>query len=297
MWMLHKELYGRRERMCYASNPVVLDLPNLIAVQTESFDWFLREGIREVFEDISPIVDYGDSLVLEFLDYHMEEKKKYTEEEAKDQDTTYSAPMKVRVRLINKETEEMKEQEVFMGDFPLMTDKGTFIINGAERVIVNQLVRSPGVYYAMEIDKTGKPIISSTVIPNRGAWIEYDSDSNGVVSVRIDRTRKLPATTIIRALIYEDDEKILEVLGDTPELRATLEKEVSRTQEEALIEIYKKLKPGIPHRSRVRCRSSKIFYLTTRVTISRRSGVLSTTKTFDRKSHHRSHRGRGCGGC
>lgn len=244
--MLHKELYGRRERMCYASNPVVLDLPNLIAVQTESFDWFLREGIREVFEDISPIVDYGDSLVLEFLDYHMEEKKKYTEEEAKDQDTTYSAPMKVRVRLINKETEEMKEQEVFMGDFPLMTDKGTFIINGAERVIVNQLVRSPGVYYAMEIDKTGKPIISSTVIPNRGAWIEYDSDSNGVVSVRIDRTRKLPATTLIRALVFEDDEKILEVLGDTPELRATLEKEVSRTQEEALIEIYKKLKPGDP---------------------------------------------------
>ncbi len=244
--MLHKEKYGKRERMCYARNPVVLDLPNLIAVQTKSFKWFLEEGIREVFEDISPIQDYGDSLVLEFMDYYMEDKPKYTEEEAKDQDTTYSCPMKVKVRLINKETEEMKEQEVFMGDFPLMTEKGTFIINGAERVVVNQLVRSPGVYYAMELDKSGTPLISSTVIPNRGAWIEYDSDSNNVVHVRIDRTRKLPATTLIRALIFKDDEKMLEVLGDTPQLRATLEKEVSKTQEDALIEIYKKLKPGDP---------------------------------------------------
>ena len=244
--MLHKEKYGKRERMCYARNPVVLDLPNLIAVQTKSFKWFLEEGIREVFEDISPIQDYGDSLVLEFMDYYMEDKPKYTEEEAKDQDTTYSCPMKVKVRLINKETEEMKEQEVFMGDFPLMTEKGTFIINGAERVVVNQLVRSPGVYYAMELDKSGTPLISSTVIPNRGAWIEYDSDSNNVVHVRIDRTRKLPATTLIRALIFKDDEKMLEVLGDTPQLRATLGKEVSKTQEDALIEIYKKLKPGDP---------------------------------------------------
>jgi len=246
MFMLHKEKYGKRERMCYARNPVVLDLPNLIAVQTKSFKWFLEEGIREVFEDISPIQDYGDSLVLEFMDYYMEDKPKYTEEEAKDQDTTYSCPMKVKVRLINKETEEMKEQEVFMGDFPLMTEKGTFIINGAERVVVNQLVRSPGVYYAMELDKSGTPLISSTVIPNRGAWIEYDSDSNNVVHVRIDRTRKLPATTLIRALIFKDDEKMLEVLGDTPQLRATLGKEVSKTQEDALIEIYKKLKPGDP---------------------------------------------------
>ncbi|MFY9284437.1 MAG: DNA-directed RNA polymerase subunit beta [Miniphocaeibacter sp.] len=243
---MHKEQYGITERMSYSRIQKVLDLPNLIAVQKNSYDWFLEEGLREVFDDISPISDYAGSLVLEFVDYYLEETPKYSEVEAKDRDANYSCPLKVKVRLINKETEEVKEQEVFMGDFPMMTNSGTFIINGAERVIVSQLVRSPGVYYGEEIDKSGNKLYSSTVIPNRGAWLEYDTDANGVISVRIDRTRKLPVTTLLRALIYPTDEEIIEALGDTKELRATLEKEVSNTREEALLEIYRKLKPGDP---------------------------------------------------
>ncbi len=243
---MHKEQYGITERVSYSRIQKVLDLPNLIAVQKNSYDWFLNDGLREVFNDISPISDYAGSLVLEFVDYYLEETPKYSEEEAKDRDANYSCPLKVKVRLINKETEEVKEQEVFMGDFPMMTNSGTFIINGAERVIVSQLVRSPGVYYGEEIDKSGNKLYSATIIPNRGAWLEYDTDANGVISVRIDRTRKLPVTTLLRALIYPTDEEIIEALGDTKELRATLEKEVSNTREEALLEIYRKLKPGDP---------------------------------------------------
>jgi DNA-directed RNA polymerase subunit beta len=199
-----------------------------------------------VFEDISPIQDYTGNLVLEFLDYYLEENTKYSVEECKERDVTYSAPLKVRVRLINRETGEVKEQEVFMGDFPLMTEKGTFIINGAERVIVSQLVRSPGVYYAEEIDKTGKRLFSSTVIPNRGAWLEYETDSNDIVYVRVDRTRKLPVTILVRALGYGTNSEIIELLGESERLLATLEKDSTKTSEEALLEIYKRLRPGEP---------------------------------------------------
>lgn len=244
--MLHTEKYGKTERVSFSRNRQVLDLPNLISVQTESYDWFIKKGLKEVFEDISPITDYAETMVLEFVDYYFDSEPKYSEEESKDRDVNFSTPLKVKTRLINKETGEVKEQEVFMGDFPLMTNKGTFIINGAERVIVNQLVRSPGAYYAVEIDKSGNKLYSSTVIPNRGAWIEYDTDSSGVVNVRVDRMRKLPVTTLLRALIFKTDAEIIEALGDIKELRNTLEKEVSKTREEALIEIYKKLKPGDP---------------------------------------------------
>lgn len=244
--MIHTAKYGKTERVSYSRIPEALDLPSLLEIQLESYQWFVKEGLKEVFEDISPIQDYTGGLILEFVDHYFEERPKYSEQEAKDRDANYSCKLKVKVRLINRETEEVKEQEVFMGDFPLMTDSGTFIINGAERVIVSQLVRSPGVYYNEEIDKSGNKLFSSTVIPNRGAWLEYDSDANDIVNVRIDRTRKLPATTLIRALIFDSDEEIIEALGDTKELRATLEKEISRNQEEAMIEIYKKLKPGDP---------------------------------------------------
>ncbi|MDY6064741.1 MAG: DNA-directed RNA polymerase subunit beta [Finegoldia sp.] len=243
---MHTEKYGVTERVSFSRNKKVLDFPNLIAVQTESFKWFVEEGIREVFDDISPIQDYAGSLVLEIVDYYFEDNPKYTIQEAKDRDANYSKPLKVKVRLINTETEELKEQEVFMGDFPMMTDSGTFIINGAERVIVSQLVRSPGVYYSEEIDKSGNSIFSSTIIPNRGAWIEMDTDASGVVNVKIDRTRKLPATTLLRALLFDTDEEIIEAMGDSEILRKTLEKEISTDRESALIEIYKKLKPGDP---------------------------------------------------
>lgn len=244
--MTHTEKYGYTERVSFSRIPVVEDLPDLIKVQKESYNWFINEGLTEVFDDISPISDYAGSLVLEFVGHDLEDKPKYSEEEAKDRDSSYSCPMKVKVRLINKDTEEVKEQEVFMGDFPKMTENGTFIINGAERVVVSQLVRSPGVYFNSEIDKSGTKLFSSTVIPNRGAWLEYDSDANGIVNVRIDRTRKLPITTLVRGLLLDTNEEMLDVLGDTKELNATLEKEISQTREEALIEIYKKLKPGDP---------------------------------------------------
>ena len=244
--MVHDVYFGKRLRKSYSRIPEVLELPDLIAVQKKSYEWFINEGLRDVFDDISPIVDYSDTMSLEFVDYYLEDHPKYSEQEAKERDGNYATPLKIKARLINKETYEVKEQEVFMGDFPLMTDKGTFIINGAERVIVNQLVRSPGPYYHDEIDKSGNRLFSATIIPNRGAWIEYDSDSNDVVHVRIDRTRKLPATTLVRALLLETNEEMREILGDTKYLNATLEKEISQTREEALIEIYKKLKPGDP---------------------------------------------------
>lgn len=244
--MPHPVTIGKRTRMSFSKIKEIADVPNLIELQVDSYKWFIEEGLKEVFEDISPIEDYTGNLILEFVDYSLEDKPKYDIEECKDRDATYCAPLKVKVRLINKETGEIKEQEVFMGDFPLMTEKGTFIINGAERVIVSQLVRSPGVYYALERDKTGKKLISSTVIPNRGAWLEYETDSNDVISVRVDRTRKQPVTVLLRALGIGTDAEIIELLGEDERLAATLEKDNTTSVEEGLIEIYKKLRPGEP---------------------------------------------------
>ena len=238
---------GKRKRMSFSKIKEIADLPNLIEIQVDSYKWFLEEGLKEVFNDISPIEDYTGNLMLEFVDYSLREDKiKYDIEECKERDATYCAPLKVKVRLINKETQIIKDQEVFMGDFPLMTDRGTFVINGAERVIVSQLVRSPGVYYAQERDKTGKKLISSTVIPNRGAWLEYETDSNDVISVRVDRTRKQPVTVLLRALGIGTNAEIIELLGEDERLMATLEKDNTTNVEEGLVEIYKKLRPGEP---------------------------------------------------
>ena len=244
--MAHPVKMGRITRMSYSRIKEVLDMPNLIEVQKKSYEWFLEEGLREVFRDVSPIVDYTGNLILEFVDYTLEDNPKYSVEECKERDATYSAPLKVNVRLINKETGEVKEQEIFMGDFPLMTDNGTFIINGAERVIVSQLVRSPGVYYSVKIDKTGKKLFSTTVIPNRGAWLEYETDSNDVMYVRIDRTRKLPVTVLIRALGYGTDLDITELFGEDDRVIATIQKDNAKTSEDGLLEIYKRLRPGEP---------------------------------------------------
>ncbi|QJA09860.1 DNA-directed RNA polymerase subunit beta [Romboutsia sp. CE17] len=244
--MPHPVTIGKRTRMSFSKIKEIADLPNLIELQVDSYKWFLEEGLKEVFEDISPIEDYTGNLILEFVDYSLDDKPKYDIEECKERDATYCAPLKVKVRLINKETGEIKEQEVFMGDFPLMTERGTFVINGAERVIVSQLVRSPGVYYAEERDKTGKRLISSTVIPNRGAWLEYETDSNDVISVRVDRTRKQPVTVLLRALGIGTDAEIIDLLGEDERLSATLEKDNTKTVEEGLVEIYKKLRPGEP---------------------------------------------------
>ena len=246
MAQYHNEMFGRTERVSFSKFPQVLDLPNLLKVQKDSYQWFLDEGLGEILEDISPIEDYNGNLILEFVGYEFDDESKYTIQEAKYKDATYSRDLKVKARLINKETEEVKEQEVFMEDFPMMTDSATFVINGAERVIVSQLVRSPGVYYSEETDKSGDKLYSSTVIPNRGAWIEFDTDASHTVNVRLDRTRKLPATTLVRALLFQTDDEIIDALGDTKHLRTTLEKENSETSEEALIEIYRKLKPGDP---------------------------------------------------
>ena len=221
-----------------------IEMPNLIQVQKDSYNWFVEEGLGEVLKDISPIVDYSGNLVLEFLDYYMEDTTKYTMEEAKERDATYSTRLHVKVRLINKETGEIKEQEIYLGDFPLMTDSGTFIINGAERVVVSQLVRSPSCYYASDFDKTGKKIYTSTVMPIRGAWLEYETDSNDVVYVRGDRTRKLPVTSLLRSIGLATDEQILDLFANNPKIQATLEKDPIKSQDEAIIEIYKKLRPG-----------------------------------------------------
>ncbi len=221
-------------------------MPNLIEVQKDSFKWFLDEGLREVFQDISPITDFSGNLVLEFVDFTLDKEPKYTIEECKERDATYAAPLRVKCRLHNKEVGEIKEQEIFMGDFPLMTDNGTFIINGAERVIVSQLVRSPGIYYSIDHDKLGKELISATVIPNRGAWLEYETDSNDIFYVRVDRTRKVPVTVLIRALGIGTDQEILRLFGEEPKLLASIEKDVSKTYHEGLIEIYKRVRPGEP---------------------------------------------------
>jgi len=232
--------------MSYSKIDEVLEMPNLLALQKDSYKWFLDEGLKEVFEDISPITDYSGNLVLEFTDFSFDSKPKYDIAECKERDANYAAPFKVKARLRNKEIDEIKEQEIFMGDFPLMTDTGTFIINGAERVIVSQLVRSPGIYYAIEKDKVGKNLITSTVIPNRGAWLEYETDSNDVFYVRVDRTRKVPVTVLIRSLGIGTDAEILELFGDEPKISATIEKDTTKTKEEGLIEIYKKVRPGEP---------------------------------------------------
>jgi len=233
--------------MSYSRIDEVLEMPNLIEVQKNSYQWFLDEGLREVLRDVSPISDYTGNLVMEFIDYSLDlDNIKYSIEECKERDATYSAPLKVKVRLINKETGEVKEQEIFMGDFPLMTETGTFVINGAERVIVSQLVRSPGIYYAMDRDKTGKKLYSNTVIPNRGAWLEYETDSNNIVYVRIDRTRKLPITVLIRALGYGTDAQLLQLFGEDEKLLATIQKDNTKSEEEGLLEVYKRLRPGEP---------------------------------------------------
>ena len=237
---------GRKERMTFAKINEVAEMPNLLQIQTDSYDWFVKEGLREVFEDISPIKDYADNLILEFIDYSLTDPPKYEQEECKERDVTYAAPMKVKVRLVNKETGEVKEQEVFMGDLPLMTEKGTFIYNGAERVVVTQLVRSPGPYYDKEIDKSGKDLFSTTVIPNRGAWLEYETDSNEIISVRVDRTRKQPVTTLLRALGIGSNQEIIDIFGEEPRLLKTLEKDTTTNYEEGLKEIYRKLRPGEP---------------------------------------------------
>ncbi len=237
---------GRNTRMSYSRIQEVVEMPNLIEVQKNSYQWFLDEGLREVFRDISPIMDYTGNLILDFVDYSLDDTPKYSVEECKERDTTYSAPLKAKVRLINKESGEVKEQEIFMGDFPLMTDNGTFIINGAERVIVSQLVRSPGIYYSMKFDRVGKKLYSNTVIPNRGAWLEYETDSNDILSVRIDRTRKLPLTVLLRALGYGTDYEITQLLGEDERILATIQKDNAKTSEEGLLEIYKRLRPGEP---------------------------------------------------
>ena len=237
---------GDTTRISYSKINEVLEMPNLIEVQKNSYQWFLDEGLKEVFEDISPITDFSGNLILEFIDFSLDSEPKYSIEECRKRDATYAASLRVKARLYNRELDELKEQEIFMGDFPLMTETGTFIINGAERVIVSQLVRSPGIYYASEFDKVGKKLLSSTVIPNRGAWLEYETDSNDVFYVRVDRTRKVPVSVLIRAMGVGSDAEIIELFGEEPKILATLEKDVAKSYEEGLIEIYKKLRPGEP---------------------------------------------------
>ena len=238
---------GRNERMSYSKINEVIEMPNLIEIQKKSYKWFLESGLKEVFKDVSGIVDFSNNLVLDFVSYTLDvDNPNYSVIECKERDATYSAPLRVLARLLNKETGEIKENNVFMGDFPLMTDSGTFVINGAERVIVSQLVRSPGVYYKMEYDKTGKKLFSSTVIPNRGAWLEYENDVNDVLYVRIDKNRKIPITVFIRALGLASNAEILEHFGNDERIRATLEKDPCRSVDEAMIEVYRKLKPSEP---------------------------------------------------
>lgn len=238
---------GKNERMSFSKIDEVIDMPNLIEVQKKSYKWFLDTGLKEVFQDVSGITDYTGNLVLDFVDYTLDvDNPNYSVTECKERDATYAAPLRVVARLLNKETGEIKESNVFMGDFPLMTSSGTFVINGAERVIVSQLVRSPGVYYKMEYDKTGKKLFSSTVIPNRGAWLEYENDVNDVFYVRIDKNRKIPITVFIRALGLGSDGEILDYFGEDERIRATIEKDPCKNTEEAMIEVYRKLRPSEP---------------------------------------------------
>ena len=254
--------YEKASRKDFAKVGDYIEMPNLIKVQRDSYEWFIEEGLGEVLKDISPIEDYSGNLVLEFFDYYMEEKTKYSIEEAKERDATYSTRLHVKVRLINRETGEIKEQEIYLGDFPLKTDSGTFVINGAERVVVSQLVRSPGCYYAQEFDtKTGKRTYTSTIMPLRGAWLEYETDGNDIFYVRVDRTRKVPVTTLLKALGVVSDDQIRELFGDEELITATIAKETVKEQDEALIEIYKKLRPGeLPTADAARNLFNGLFY-------------------------------------
>ncbi len=237
---------GRNTRMSFAKINEVQEMPNLIEVQKNSYQWFLDEGLKEVFRDIESITDHNGVLELSFVDYKLDDEPKYSIKECKERDSTYCAPLRVRAQLLNRETGEIRENEIFMGDFPLMTDSGTFVINGAERVIVSQLVRSPGVYFSKEVDKTGKDLFNTTVIPNRGAWIEYETDHNDIMYARIDKNRKLPMTTFARALGLETNEQMIAMFGESDRLLATLEKDTTKTRDDALLEVYKKLRPGEP---------------------------------------------------
>ena len=246
MALVKDEYFGKTLRKSFAKYQEILEMPNLLKIQKDSYNWFLEEGLHEVFRDTDAITDYTGNLELSFLDYTMNDKPKYTVEECKERDATYARPIKVRVRLRNKETGEIKEQEIFMGDFPMMTNGGTFVINGAERVIVSQIVRSPGMYYGDEVDKADQHTYTATVIPYRGAWLEYEADPSNVFSVRIDKNRKLPITCLIRALGVDTDQKILDLFGEDPLITATLEKDTCHTPEDSLLEIYRKLRPGEP---------------------------------------------------
>ena len=238
---------GRTTRMSFSRINEVIGMPNLIEIQKNSYNWFLEEGLHEVFHDIAAIEDYTGNLVLEFVDYRLDKNPKYSIKECKERDATYAAPLYVTARLFNKQTGEVKEQEIFMGDFPLMTDAGTFISNGAERAIVSQLVRSPGVFYGSSKDRTGKDLFTATMNPNRGAWLEYETDSSDVYYVRIDKNRKLPVTTLLRALGLSTDEQIKQFFGDSePKINASLEKDITHNTEEGLLEVYRKLRPGEP---------------------------------------------------
>ena len=244
--MVKDVYYGKTLRKSFARYQEILEMPNLLEVQKNSYQWFLDTGLREVFRDVEAITDYAGNLELSFIDYSMDEKPKYDVEECKARDATYAAPIKVRVRLRNKETEEIKEQEIFMGDFPLMTHSGTFVINGAERVIISQIVRSPGMYYTRTADKADNLTFATTVIPYRGAWLEYETDLSDIFYVRIDKNRKLPITCLIRAVGPKTDAEILEMFGEDERIVATMEKDSCKTYEEALLEIYRKLRPGEP---------------------------------------------------
>ena len=238
---------GRGMRMSFSTEKQVLDMPNLIEVQKDSYQWFLDEGLMEVFRDISPIVSHSKTLSLEFVDFQLcVDDKKYTIEECKERDATYAAPLKVVVRLRNLETDEIAQHDIFMGDLPLMTETGTFVINGAERVIVSQLVRSPGIYYGINHDKIGKRLFSSTVIPNRGAWLEYETDSNDIFYVRVDRTKRVPITVLLRTLGVATNQEIIDMFGDEPKIVETLKKDSSTDYETGIIELYRKIRPGEP---------------------------------------------------
>ena len=246
MEMVKDMMFGKTMRKSYAKHKEILEIPNMLKIQKDSYQWFLEEGLREVFKDVGTITDFSGKLELSFLDYTMEDKPKYTIEECKERDATYAKPIKVRVRLRNTETEEIKEQEIFMGDFPIMTNGGTFVINGAERVIVSQIVRSPGMYYGDEVDKADQHTYTATVIPYRGAWLEYETDNSNVFWVRIDKNRKLPVTSLIRAMGVKTDAEIKEMFGEDERILATLEKDACKTREESLLEIYRRLRPGEP---------------------------------------------------
>ena len=246
MAMVKDQLFGKTMRKSYAKYQEILEMPNLLKIQKDSYQWFLDEGLQEVFRDVGTITDFSGKLELSFLDFSMRDQPKYTVEECVERDATYARPIKVRVRLRNTETDEIKEQEIFMGDFPIMTNGGTFVINGGERVIVSQIVRSPGMYYGHEVDKADQHTYTTTVIPYRGAWLEYETDNQGVFYVRIDKNRKLPITCLIRAMGVDTDAKIKELFGEDPLINATLEKDTCKTREESLLEIYRRLRPGEP---------------------------------------------------